>query len=135
MTIGKLSALIELATGIALLLVPGLVLALIFQVEPDQISAALSRLCGVALISLALASGTINLGDSPQRSSAGLIAYNLGTALLFLVLHFSGIEKGLMFWPVAAAHALIGGLMVVGPRQKAYDSAPENDNKITIGRD
>lgn len=116
MTIGKLSALIELATGIALLLVPGLVLALIFQVEPDQISAALSRLCGVALISLALASGAINLGDSPRGSSAGLIPYNLGAALLFLALHFSGIEKGLMFWPVAAAHALIGGLMVLERR-------------------
>lgn len=118
MTIGKLSALIELMTGIALLLVPGLVLALIFNVELNQISAALCRLCGVALISLALASGAINLGDSPRTSSAALIFYNLGAALLFAALHFSGIEKGLMFWPVVAIHALIGGLLVVGQRHQ-----------------
>ena len=116
MTIFRLSALLELLTGIALLLVPGTVLGLIVDVEPDQINTALSRLCGVALVSLALASGAVDLGGSNRRSALGLITYNLGVGLLFAALHFSGIEKGLLFWPIAALHALVGCLMVLGGR-------------------
>jgi len=113
LNIFKLSALLELVTGIALLLIPGTVLGLIFHVEPDQINNALSRLCGLALISLGLAAGAMDLGDVSRRSALGLISYNLGVALLIATLHYSGIENGVMFWPVAALHALIGGLMVL----------------------
>ena len=73
LNIFKLSALLELVTGIALLLVPGTVLGLIVDVEPDQINTALSRLCGVALVSLALASGAVDLGGDSRRSALGLI--------------------------------------------------------------
>jgi hypothetical protein len=105
MKIGLLfAAILEVATGAALLIVPSLVGLLLFGVQLTGIAIIVARVTGLALIGLGVAcwSGTALLG---------MLTYS---ATVMLYLAFVGIVggfSGLLLWPAVVVHAILTALL------------------------
>lgn len=108
--ITALSAIAELATGLALLIAPGPVITALLTPASSDTSLAIGRITGLALMSLALVRW-------PGRASDGgaavrvLLPYNLMVAAYLAYLGTAGGFGGMLLWPAAGAHALLAGLM------------------------
>jgi hypothetical protein len=91
----KLTAIIEAATGLALIAVPGIVVRLLLGAEISGASIPLGRVAGTALLALGVACWLAR-GDTQSRATRGLVAamlmYNL---VATAVLAFAGIGLGL----------------------------------------
>jgi hypothetical protein len=116
------SAVIEGAAGVGLLLAPSVVIWLLFGAALDVPPALLvGRLAGAALLSLSVACWLAR-GDEQSAAAAGLIAamwlYNAAAAVL---LAYAGLGLGLLgggLWPVVLLHV---GMLVwcsVGVRSR-----------------
>ena len=107
----KLTALIEAATGLALMIVPSVVVRLLLGSELDTSAAVtLGRVAGVALFALGVACWLAR-DDTQSRAARGLVAamllYNVATVA---VLAFAGIGFGLhgvALWPAVVLHAVM----------------------------
>ena len=107
----KLTALIEAATGLALMIVPSVVVRLLLGSELDTSAAVtLGRVAGVALFALGVACWLAR-DDTQSRAARGLVAamllYNVATVV---VLAFAGIGFGLhgvALWPAVVLHAVM----------------------------
>jgi hypothetical protein len=107
----KLTALIEAATGVALMVVPSVVVRLLLGSPLDTSAAViLSRVAGVALFALGVACWLAR-DDAQSRAARGLVAamllYNVATVA---VLAFAGIGFGLhgaALWPAVVLHAVM----------------------------
>ncbi len=112
-TIRKLSSVIEMATGIALIATPLIIVRLIFGVRlPDGGAVAgLGRLAGVALLCLGLACWPDSRGTESRSGRRALFLYNL---LVGLYLAFMGATTGLvglLLWPGCALHLVLASLL------------------------
>src|SRR6059036_2560794 len=105
----KLTAIIEAATGLALIAVPAIVVRLLLGSPLDTSAAVmLGRVAGAALLALGVACWLAR-DDTQSRAARGLVVamlmYNLvATALLA----FAGIGLGLhgvVLWPAVVLHA------------------------------
>jgi hypothetical protein len=107
----KLTALIEAATGLALMVVPSVVVRLLLGSPLDTSAAVmLGRVAGVALFALGVACWLAR-DDAQSRAARGLVAamllYNVATVA---VLAFAGIGFGLhgvALWPAVVLHAVM----------------------------
>jgi hypothetical protein len=107
----KLTALIEAATGVALMVVPSVVVRLLLGSPLDTSAAViLGRVAGVALFALGVAC-RLARDDAQSRAARGLVAamllYNVATVA---VLAFAGIGFGLhgaALWPAVVLHAVM----------------------------
>jgi hypothetical protein len=103
------TALLETSTGLALLLSPPLVVALLLGASPDApASLVVSRVAGAALLSLGI-SCWLARDDGSSRAGRGLVAavlvYNSATvAVLAGAAAGSGLF-GPLLWPVVVLHA------------------------------
>jgi hypothetical protein len=106
-----LTALIEAATGLALIAAPSVVVQLLLGL-PLGTSAALTlgRVAGSALLALGIACWLARV-DTQSRATRGLVSamalYNLATVA---VLSFAGIGFGLhgvALWPAVILHAMM----------------------------
>ena len=105
----KLTAIIEAAAGLALMVVPSVVVRLLLGSELDAPTAVmLGRVAGAALLALGVACWLAR-GDTQSRAARGLVAvmvlYNVATVA---VLAFVGIGFGLQgvaLWPAVVLHA------------------------------
>jgi len=104
----KLTAIIEAATGLALIAVPGIVVRLLLGAEISGASIPLGRVAGAALLALGVACWLAR-GDTQSRATRGLVVamlmYNL---VATAVLAFAGIGLGLhgvALWPAVVLHA------------------------------
>ena len=106
-----LTALIEAATGLALIAAPSVVVQLLLG-SPLGTSAALTlgRVAGSALLALGIACWLAR-DDTQSRATRGLVSamalYNLATVA---VLSFAGIGFGLhgvALWPAVILHAMM----------------------------
>jgi hypothetical protein len=103
------AALVEAATGLALLADPALVALLLLGAEPTGIGAPLGRCFGIALLALGLACWPAPAQD-PGGSAAwrAMLAYN---ALIALYLPYVALSHGIhgihgmLTWPAVALHA------------------------------
>ncbi|MDR4492873.1 MAG: hypothetical protein AB7P17_15810 [Nitrospirales bacterium] len=72
----------------------------------------LARILGIGLLSVGLA-GWESQGQvvhlAPQ---AGLCIYNVGTAIVLAVFGAYGEMNGILLWPAAVLHGLIGAMML-----------------------
>jgi len=80
------TALIEITTGLALLIVPSVVVVLLLGSPLDAFAAVtLGRVAGVAVLALGVACWLVR-GEMQSRGARGLVAammiYNLGVALI-----------------------------------------------------
>jgi len=107
----KLTAIIEAATGLALVAVPAIVVRLLLGAEISGASIPLGRVAGAALLALGVACWLAR-DDTQSRATRGLVVamlmYNL---VATAVLAFAGIGLGLhgvVLWPAVVLHAATG---------------------------
>jgi hypothetical protein len=112
------SAVLEIATGVALLAVPSVVVSLLLGDGFAAAGVMLGRFFGIALIALGLACWPTRQGgrlDSPALR--GMLLYN---ALVALYLGYLGAithRNGLLLWPAVALHAAIFLLLLRSRRR------------------
>jgi len=105
-----LAAVVEAATGLALIAVPGFVVRLLLGAEISGASIPLGRVAGAALLALGVACWLAR-NDRQSRTARGLVVamlmYNI---VATAVLAFAGIGLGLYgvaLWPAVALHAVM----------------------------
>ncbi len=112
-TVLKLSSVIEMATGIALIATPLIIVRLIFGVRlPDGGAVAgLGRLAGVALLCLGVACWPDSRGIESRSVRRALFLYNLLVALYLAYIGIATRLVGLLLWPACALHLVLAGLL------------------------
>ena len=110
----KTSAIAEILTGLALLAAPLFVVGLLLGdgVSPGGIAVAISWLLGMALLSVGVAGWESQGQDTRLAPRAGLCIYNLGAAMVLVIIGTTGGMEGILLWPAAILHALIGAMML-----------------------
>ena len=116
------AAVVEVGTGLLLLVDPAIVVTLLLGSEFSGAGTLLGRCFGVALLALGLACwpGRQRVEGAAFR---GMVTYN---ALIALYLAWLGTVThlaGVMLWPAVALHAVVALLLVStwGRRAKAID--------------
>lgn len=104
----RASATIEILTGIALLFVPLLIIELLLGEGSNDIGVAVARVLGIGLLSL----GVSTWEASTLAPKIGICLYNIGVAILFIFLNYSGIH-GILIWPAILLHGVMGLAMLV----------------------
>ena len=108
----RASAIVEVLTGVALLAAPLFVIGLLLGDGLGPIGIAVTRVLGIGLLSVGVAgweSPGQNIRLAPR---AGLCIYNIGAAIVFVILGTTGGMNGILLWPAAVLHALIGAMML-----------------------
>ncbi len=114
-------AAVEAATGLGLLLLPSVPLALLLGLASGTVEAIfVGRIAGVALLSIGVASWMARKDElNPSLSGllVGILIYN--TAVTILLVYAGAVLKmtGVILWPVIAFHAVLavwGGLLLRG---------------------
>ena len=105
-----LTAILEPATGLALIAVPAIVVRLLLGAEISGASVPLGRVAGAALLALGVACWLAR-DDTQSRAARGLVVamlmYNIAATA---VLAFAGIGLGLhgvVLWPAVVLHAVM----------------------------
>jgi hypothetical protein len=125
----KLTAIIEAATGLALIAVPAIVVRLLLGAEISGASIPLGRVAGAALLALGVACWLAR-DDAQSSATRGLVVamlmYNI---VATAVLAFAGIGLGLhgvALWPAVVLHAAMAVWCVAclrrSPQNEAMDS-------------
>ena len=99
------AAVVEAATGLALIIVPSLVGRLLFGEEFTGIVMPVARVLGIALLAL----GVCCLpGSTPL---CGMLTYSALAMLYLLYLAIRGEWVGPLLWPVVALHGILSALL------------------------
>jgi hypothetical protein len=112
-TLLALAAVLEAATGLALMTDPSAVARLLLGDGLTGTGPPLGRVAGFGLLSLGLACwpGSDALRDAGPALRA-MLTYNLLIAVYLLWLGISGEGAGMLLWPAAALHAALTLLLV-----------------------
>jgi hypothetical protein len=94
------TAVAEIATGIALLIVPVLVGRLLLGEDLAGVAISVARVAGIALIALGTACW-------PGTPLIGMLLYSVAVALYLAYLGFAGSFSGVLLWPAVALHAVL----------------------------
>ena len=105
----------EIATGIALLLAPELVVRLLAGVEVTGLGVSVSRFAGIALIGLGAACW-------PGPAALGMILYSGMAAIGLAMLGISGQWSGVLLWPAVAAHVVLAVLLIRGSTANGHST-------------
>jgi hypothetical protein len=117
-----LAALAELATGLALLIVPSLVGRLLLGAELSGVAIPVARVIGIALVGLGVAC-------LPGRTAlCGMLTYNALGAVYFTWLAVGGEWVGPLLWPAVALHAVVATLLA---RAWFQSQKPAQENEQT----
>ena len=95
-----LAAIGEAATGLALLIVPSLVVRLLFGAELTGVAIPVARVLGIALIALGVACW-------PGPALLGMLTYSALVTLYLLYLGIRGEWVGPLLWPAVVLHAVL----------------------------
>ena len=105
----------EGATGLVVILAPGLVAQLLFGTEIAGAGVAYGRLLGMTLLALVIASWP--RADSVSRPALhAVLAYNLLAALYLAWLGLAHRPAGILLWPAVAEHTLVTLLLAARMR-------------------
>jgi hypothetical protein len=99
-----LAAVIEVATGAALLIVPSLVGQLLFGAELTGIAVTLAHVTGIALIALGIACW-------PGTPLVGMLIYSAAVTLYLAYVGFAGGLTGILLWPAVILHLILTALL------------------------
>jgi hypothetical protein len=112
----------EIATGLALLIVPSLVGRLLLGQELAGIAIPLARMLGIALIALGVACWP------GSTALSGMLTYNALGTVYFAWLAIGGEWVGPLLWPAVVLHAILTALLA---RAWFQSRKPEASNKQT----
>ena len=104
----------EVATGLALLLVPSLVGHLLLGTELTGIAATVARVAGIALIGLGVA-----CWPGPPR--LGMLVYGAAVTVFLAYVGVSGAPSGLLLWPAVVLHAILTVLLAWAGNKRPGD--------------
>lgn len=106
------AALLEVGTGAVLMVSPSLFTRLLFGGEMTAPGEALGRLSGLALLCLPAACWP-RRGESGISASAlsALLSFSALAAAYLLSVGISGDRTGILLWPAAATHLVLGLLL------------------------
>lgn len=102
-----ITALLEAATGLALLIVPSLVGRLLFGADLVGVAIPVARVLGIALIALGVACW------SGRTALCGMLTYNSLATIYFVVLGLGGQFVGPLLWTAAILHGAFAAWCVV----------------------
>lgn len=105
----RLTAVIEAATGLALIIHPALVVGLLLGGDISGAGLALGRVAGFGLLSLGVACWPLTEASLPALR--GMLTYNVLAAVFFATLWLSGQLVGKLLPPVALLHAVLALLL------------------------
>ncbi len=108
----KTSAIVEVLTGVALLVAPLFVIGLLLGDGLGATGVAVTRVLGIGLLSVGVAAWESPQQDPRLAPRAGLCLYNIGIAILLAILGTTGGMHAPLLWPVAGLHGLIGAAML-----------------------
>jgi hypothetical protein len=94
----------EASTGLALLIVPGLVGRLLLGEALTGIAIPVARVAGIALVGLGIACW-------PGIPWAGMLTYSAAVALYLTYLGITGGSTGLLLWPAVVLHVVLTVLL------------------------
>ena len=116
-----LTAIIEAATGLALMIDPPAVTQWLLGAQVSGASVALGRVGGFGLLSLGMACwpGRNGAGESAPAFRA-MLTYNLLVTLYLVYLGVRGEWVGRLLWPAAALHIVVTVFLV-----RAWFEAPK----------
>ena len=99
-----LAAVVEVATGLALLVVPSFVSRLLLGEELSGVAIPVARVTGIALIGLGIACW-------PGTPLVGMLSYSALVTLYLAYVGFAGGFTGTLLWPAVALHAILSVLL------------------------
>jgi hypothetical protein len=95
-----LAAVGEIATGMALLLVPSLVGQLLLGAALTGVAMTVARVTGIALIALGVACW-------PGTPLVGMLTYSAAVTLYLAYVGFTGGVIGMLLWPTVFLHGIV----------------------------
>jgi hypothetical protein len=95
----------EIATGLALLLVPSLVGRLLLGEDLTGIAIPVARVAGIALIALGVACW-------PGTPLVGMLIYSAAVSLYLAYVGYAGGHGGVLLWPAVALHVALTALLI-----------------------
>ena len=95
-----------------MLAVPALVIGLLLGDGLSQTGVAVTRVLGIALMSVGVAGWESQIESARLAPRAGLCIYNVGVAIVLVILAIVGGMHGILLWPTALLHAVIGATML-----------------------
>jgi hypothetical protein len=106
------TALVEGATGLALIVDPALVIALLLGAGAPGLGVTVARFLGIALLALGLACWPGGCVGHDSKTFQGMLIYNLLAALFLAYVGTVGRLGGLLLWPCVVEHATVALLLV-----------------------
>ena len=100
-----LTAIIEAATGVALIVVPSLVGRLLLGAELTGVAIPVARVTGIALIALGVACWP------GSTALCGMLAYGALVTLYLAYLGVTGEWVGSLLWPAVVLHGILTVLL------------------------
>ena len=112
-SIFNVSAVLEIIIGIILLVAPLFTINYLLGDTLSEVGIAATRVTGIALISLGVSA--VEIFNQPIKvfTRIGLLVYNFAVAVLFLVLAIIFKMNGLLIWPTAGLHLIMGILIMI----------------------
>lgn len=105
----RISSLIEITTGIALLVLPSFVTVLLVGTEANIATNAIAQLYGAAILCLGIA-GVAK--PCPIQAKYALLTYNMIAGVGLMSFALKNIAGGAMVWPAALIHLILGIAMI-----------------------
>ena len=112
------AAVLEAATGLALMLGPSFVARLLFGIDLTGVSIVVARLAGIGLFSLGLAYWAAK--SVTHTTTYALVTYNALVTLYLLFVGIRGEWVGPLLWPAVAVHAVLTILLVRSWRPRKH---------------
>ena len=127
-TLLGLAAILEAATGLALMIHPALVAQWLFGDGVSGAGMALSRVAGIALLALGVACWPgREAGSGGAPAFRAMLTYSLLVTIYLVYLGVVEHLMGMLLWPAVAAHVVFTLLLVVAwrnNRQRPGGSTP-----------
>ena len=135
-TVLGLAAVLEAATGLALMIHPSLVSQLLFGDGVAGAGLALSRVAGCALLALGVACWpSRDTGSGNARSAGAMLTYSLLVTLYLVYLGVVGHLAGRLLWPAVAVHTVWMLLLVAAwCHRREQPSRTPMEGGVTEGR-
>ena len=124
-----LAAVIEAATGLALMIAPSLVGRFLLGAELPESQYHSTRASGIALIALGVACW-------PDRPAlCGMLIYGAGVTLYFSYLGIRGNWVGPLLWPAVVSHAVLTLLLArTGFTESHNQYSKKNETRIELAK-
>ena len=104
----KVTALVEIPTGLGLIAVPAVVVRILFGAEIAGAAIPLGRVAGVAVLALGVACWLASF-DAQSCAARGVVTamviYNLGAVFVLGAAGFQSQPTGILLWPAVILHA------------------------------